>query len=243
MLPRAGCGARRHALVMQCGYSSYMNSGRVGPLLAIPYNVYGPSLNSASSAADCSAWPTASRSAASCAPIDVSRGGRRRECGGAAEGILVEFALVVADGGLPGPASSLARWPPHRCSSRRANPHQARGSDHAAVGVDGLAVDPAGRAGQEEDDLRDVGGRAELLQWVHPGHPVDGLLVLAVEEQRRRRKTGCHCDDGDVAAAQLLRQYQADGIDRAFGRRVARVGRQREFFTEVEKLPRLTADS
>jgi hypothetical protein len=142
---------------------------------------------------------------------------------------------------LRGDRDGLLELLPARRSPARAQ--QARGSDHAAVGVDGLAVDPAGRAGQEGDDLRDVGGRAEPLQWVHPGHPVDGLLVLAVEEQRRGRGAGCHRVDGDVAAAQLLRQYQADGIDRAFGRRVARVGRQREFFTEVEKLPRLTADS
>jgi hypothetical protein len=40
----------------RCGYSSHMNAGRVGPLLAIPYHVCGSSLNSAGFG-DSSAWP------------------------------------------------------------------------------------------------------------------------------------------------------------------------------------------
>ena len=57
----------------------------------------------------------------------------------------------------------------------------------AAVGVEDLAVDPAGRAGQEGDDLGDVVGLAQALQRRLGGDPVDQLLRLAVEEQRRSR--------------------------------------------------------
>jgi predicted HD superfamily hydrolase involved in NAD metabolism len=57
-------------------------------------------------------------------------------------------------------------------------------SDHAAIGAQRLAVDPAAiRAGEEGDRSGDVVGRAETLQRVHLRHPGNEFVRLAVEEE------------------------------------------------------------
>src|ERR671911_254329 len=68
----------------------------------------------------------------------------------------------------------------------------ALGSGDAAVGVDGLAVDPAAGAGEEGHDLGDVAGDAQAPERVQARHVLDGRLVLAIEEQRRGRRAGSY---------------------------------------------------
>ena len=81
------------------------------------------------------------------------------------------------------------------------------GSDDAAVGAQHLAVDPAAvGAGEEGDGVGDVLRLAEALQRGQLRHAIDDLLRLAVEEQIGRRRPGRDGVDGDVAAAQLLRE-------------------------------------
>src|ERR687897_2370375 len=68
----------------------------------------------------------------------------------------------------------------------------ALGSGDAAVGVDGLAVDPAAGADEEGHDLGDVAGDAQPPERVQARQVLDGRLVLAIEEQRRNRRAGSY---------------------------------------------------
>ena len=55
-------------------------------------------------------------------------------------------------------------------------------SDDAAVGVEILAIDPAGRSSKERHDFGYVGRCAESLEWGLAAHSIGGLLVLSVEK-------------------------------------------------------------
>src|SRR5436190_17685235 len=56
-------------------------------------------------------------------------------------------------------------------------------SDHAAIGAQGLAVDPcAVRSGEERDAGGDVRRRAETFQRIHLGETLDDLRRFALEE-------------------------------------------------------------
>jgi hypothetical protein len=115
------------------------------------------------------------------------------------------------------------------------------GSGGAAVGQDDLAVDPAGRAGQERDDLGDVGGGAEALQRGRGGGAVDGGLVLALEVQGGGGRAGGNGVDGDVAAPQLTGQDQGQRLDRALAGGVGTVagrGQPGDAAGEVDDLAR-----
>src|SRR5690348_11155792 len=82
----------------------------------------------------------------------------------------------------------------------------------AAVDVDDLAIDPAGRAREERDGLRDVGRHAEPLERDRLRQAVDGLLVLAVEEERRSGGTRGDRVDGDVLATQFAGQDEGHAL-------------------------------
>ena len=99
-------------------------------------------------------------------------------------------------------------------------------SDHAAVHVDDLAVHPSGRPGEEGDDLGGVLGLPETLERRHPRQVIDRRLVLAVQEQRRRRRAWGNGVDGDVAASQLSGHDECHRIHAALGRGIARVSGQ-----------------
>src|SRR6185437_16333325 len=96
----------------------------------------------------------------------------------------------------------------------------------AAVDVDDLAVDPPGRAREERDGLRDVGRLAEPLKRDGLGEVVDGLLVLAVEEERRGGGTGGDRVDGDVLAAQFAGQDHGHALYGGLGGDVSAVVRE-----------------
>src|ERR1700754_2324071 len=63
---------------------------------------------------------------------------------------------------------------------------RGRELDNAAVGIDDLAIDPAGRTGEEGDGFGDVVGLAQALQRRGRLRAVDDLLRLALEIERRR---------------------------------------------------------
>ena len=87
-----------------------------------------------------------------------------------------------------------------------------RASDHAAIGADDLAVDPAAVAsGEEGDDCSDVVGLAEAAERVHGGNGAHLLLALALEEEPGLDRSGRDGIDGDAPAAELL------GEDMTFG--------------------------
>src|SRR3546814_16100109 len=70
------------------------------------------------------------------------------------------------------------------------------------------AVDPGPvRPGKKGDGARDVLLGPEPLEGVHLRQVVDQLGRFAVKEERRRSRPGRHRIDGDVAAAQLLREH------------------------------------
>src|SRR4051794_20273956 len=71
-------------------------------------------------------------------------------------------------------------------------------SDHAAIGAQGLAVDPgAVGAGEEGDAGGDVLGRAETFQRIHFRKTLDQFRRFAFEEQVRRGRARRHRIDGD----------------------------------------------
>ena len=80
-----------------------------------------------------------------------------------------------------------------------------------------------GRAGQEGDDLGDVGRRTQPAEWDGRREPGHRLFVLAVEEHFGGRRTGRNGVHVDAAVPELGRQDQGHGLDRAFGGGVGRV--------------------
>lgn len=91
-------------------------------------------------------------------------------------------------------------------------------SDHAAVGLDNLAVDPRGLVGgQEADHLGHFRRLADAVERAHGGGADQGRVVLASTEQASVDRTGGHRVDPDAAAGQFL----GHGADQALDRRLA----------------------
>src|ERR1700719_4469081 len=78
-------------------------------------------------------------------------------------------------------------------------------SNHATIGAEHLAVDPAAiRADEEGDNGRDIFGCAKAFERVRLGEPFDELVGLAVEEHGGGGRARRYRVDGDRSAAHFL---------------------------------------
>ena len=107
---------------------------------------------------------------------------------------------------------------------RGARPGLRKPLGESAVGINDLSVDPARRSGQEGSHLGNVFGGAQTLHRGKLRQTVDGLLVLAVQEQWSGRGTGRNRVDGDVPSPQFPRQDGSQSLHGGLAGSVRRVG-------------------